>query len=76
MVPTIRERPDAIWHRCPACSRLIAPMRDGCFFPHLDHPTRRKDRTQESLEAYGANRRQLFQPAEPAAGAPEEAGAY
>lgn len=48
---------DRIWLRCEACHRLIAPRADGRLFPHLNHPTRRNDAVQETLDAYGQNRR-------------------
>ena len=54
--------PEKIWLRCPQCRRLIATMADGCFYPHLNHPTRRNDAIQELLDAHGANRRTRRQP--------------
>lgn len=55
-VPDPDER-DLLWQRCPGCGRLIAPMANGRFFPHLDHPTRLGDRPRETLTRLGIGRR-------------------
>ena len=48
---------DALWHRCPGCSRLVAAKPSGRFFPHFDHPTRLGDRPRETLHRIGYDRR-------------------
>lgn len=48
---------DRLWFRCPDCARLIAAKPNRHFFAHLDHPGRRNDSVQESLDAFGLNTR-------------------
>lgn len=51
--------PDAQWHRCEHCGRLIAEAgHQGIFHAHKNVPGRRGDRIQETLHAAGLNRRE------------------
>lgn len=48
------------WFRCPKCGRLISAMgKTKRFFDHVSNKrrARRRDAIQESLTAYGHNRK-------------------
>ena len=48
------------WQRCHHCQRPIVAKPNGTLFPHLDHPTRRRDAVQENLIAHGYNQRERW----------------
>lgn len=68
-------KPDAIWHRCPSCGRLISSMgKLRQFFPHVKNKKRARkgDSIQEGLTAHGLNSRErLYEPARYADPEPE-----